>query len=62
MPTPKLIPAIAPATIGIPAGAVVRMAMRAAAATADPRVVVMRMTGLGWIGEGEAKRKRNIGN
>ena len=62
MPTPKLIPATAPATIGIPASAVVRMAMEAAAPTADPRAVVMRMIGLGWVGEGEAKRKRNTRN
>jgi hypothetical protein len=47
-------------TIGIPASAVVRMAMEAAAATADPRAVVMRMTGLAWVGEGEAKRKLGV--
>ena len=36
--------------------------MEAAAPTADPRAVVMRMIGLGWVGEGEAKRKRNTRN
>ena len=56
---PKLIPVTAPATKGIPASAVVRMATETAGTATEARAPVTRMMGLEWRGEGDIRRTRN---